>query len=244
MTTAPRRPAGSKRDGALAFLIVSSIITLVSYFVPYGRYVAWPLILLSTWAHEMGHGMAALLVGADFESFRMWADGSGVAQWRGVVGRFGRGFIAAGGLIGPSVLAAIGFALGRRERTARVGIGVFGLIMLAAALLVVRNAFGLAFTGILGAVCVLLASKARPWLAHVATVFLSVQLALSVFSRGDYLFTDVAHTANGPMPSDVAQMADALFLPYWMWGGLCGAVSIAVLGFGLQLFFRAQSTQT
>jgi hypothetical protein len=61
---------------------------------------------------------------------------------------------------------------------------------------------------------------------------------LSVFSRGDYLFTDVARTQNGAMPSDVANMANALFLPYWFWGAACGLFSVAMLALGAWFFLR------
>jgi hypothetical protein len=37
------------------------------------------------------------------------------------------------------------------------------------------------------------------------------------------------------MPSDVAQIAEALWLPYWFWGGLLAVVSVAVLVGGLWL---------
>ena len=60
-----------------------------------------------------------------------------------------------------------------------------------------------------------------------------------VFSRADYLFTDVAHTGAGPAPSDVAYMAEALFLPYWFWGLFCGGLSLAILWAGLHRFVKA-----
>ncbi len=68
---------------------------------------------------------------------------------------------------------------------------------------------------------------------------LAIQLSLSVFSRGDYLFTDVAETAGGTMPSDVARMAEALILPYWFWGGVVGLLSVLVLIIGLWSFLRS-----
>ena len=55
----------------------------------------------------------------------------------------------------------------------------------------------------------------------------------SVFSRGDYLFKEVANTSLGKMPSDVAQMSSALGGPYWMWGAVCGATSVLILALGL-----------
>ena len=47
--------------------------TVALYLVPYGRYVAYPLLLLSTFAHEMGHGLTALVMGGTFESLVMSA---------------------------------------------------------------------------------------------------------------------------------------------------------------------------
>ena len=44
-------------------LLASVVLTVLLYVVPYGRYVAYPLMLLSTLVHEMGHGVANLVVG-------------------------------------------------------------------------------------------------------------------------------------------------------------------------------------
>ena len=85
-----------------------------------------------------------------------------------------------------------------------------GLVLVA--LLLTRNAFGMVFTLTLAAVFLLIAIRA-PRFSQTTLLLLAVQLALSVFSRGDYLFTNVALTSAGPMPSDVAVMSDALFLP-------------------------------
>jgi hypothetical protein len=218
-------------------------VTVLLYAVPYGHFVAYPLVLLSTFAHEMGHGMAAILAGGSFVKFEMWADGSGVATNIANVGRFGRAFISSGGLCGPAVLAALCFVMARRPRGARAGLYAFGVATLVSCLWVVRNPFGWVFVGALGALSVLVASKASQQKAQLFLVFLAVQLALSVFSRGDYLFTATAATAGGDMPSDVAQMANALFLPYWFWGALCGLFSLAVLVLGVWLFLRKESAQ-
>lgn len=90
------------------------------------------------------------------------------------------------------------------------------------------------------AVLITIGLKAGKPVAQFAAVFIAIQLSLSVFSRSDYLFTATAHTAQGPAPSDVAQLAQALFLPYWFWGGLMALLSIAVLGVGCWAFLRRQ----
>ncbi len=221
-------------DRTRLFLLLSIVATVVLFYVPY---VGYPLMLLSTLAHELGHGIAAVIAGGDFLEFRLYSDGSGVAMHSGVAGRIGRAFVSAGGLCGPAIVAALAFALGRSERHASRGLAVVGALLALAVVLVVRNIFGVLFVGATAAACLIIAAKARPWASQVALVFVGVQLALSVFSRGDYLFTEFARTAQGKMPSDVAQMSNALFLPYWFWGGVCGAFSVVVLLFGLKLFF-------
>lgn len=225
-------------DRAKLFLVVSVVATFALYMIPSGRYIAYPLMLLSTLAHEMGHGVAALLTGNDFEQFQMWSDGSGVARWRGDPGRFARAFIAAGGLVGPAITSAFCFVLARRAKVARVTMGLVALALIVSMVLVVRNLFGFMFVGVLAAVFLGTAAKAKAWAAQLSLLFLGTQLALSVFSRSDYLFTDVAVMQSGNMPSDVATMAEQLFLPYWFWGAVCGLFSVLVMAVGVWSFFR------
>jgi hypothetical protein len=229
----------SARSRANLFLLLSVGITALLYVVPYGHQIGYPLVLLSTLAHEMGHGIAGILVGGSFHSFQMYPDASGVAQVGGYSGRFARALVSAGGLCGPAIAAAIGFVMARKPGHARLTLGVVGGLLLLSMLLVVRNVFGWAFVGALAAVLLLIGLRANPWVSQLTLLFLSVQLALSVFSRGDYLFTPVAGTGGGAMPSDVANMASALFLPYWFWGAVCGLFSLLVLAIGAVMFLRS-----
>jgi hypothetical protein len=221
-------------------LLVSAAVTFLLYNVPViGRYLARPLLLLSTVAHEMGHGLTALLLGGRFLRFQMWASGAGIAELDLTgFGRIRQGLGLAGGLVGPAVAAAICFLLGRTGRGARACLLGLGVLLLAAEVLVVRNAFGFLFVGLLAAACLLGARRLSPDGAQLAVIFVGVQLALSVFSRADYLFTRGAVNPTGSYPSDVMQMQQVLFLPYWFWGGLCGAVSVAVLVWGVGIYWR------
>ncbi|RMH17196.1 MAG: M50 family peptidase, partial [Gemmatimonadetes bacterium] len=134
-------------------LLVAAGLTLLLFLVPFGRFVAWPLMLLSTFVHEMGHGIAGVLVGGEFDSFRMWANGSGLARVGGYSGALARAAVSAGGLVGPAVVAAVFFTLGRRPRLARLSLDAFGAFCLVAMVVVVRNPFGWVFVGLLGALC-------------------------------------------------------------------------------------------
>ena len=225
------------RNGPIA-LVVSILFTLVMYYGPTPDFIYRPLILLSTLAHELGHGLTAALIGAEFDSFQMYKDGSGVAIWRGSVGNIGRAVISAGGLIGPAVVAGILFAAARRPRSAKLMLWFFSAALTILLILVVRNLFGIVFVAAVSFVTAIVATKASEGFCQWYCSFIGAQLGLSVFSRSDYLFTDVAQTELGPMPSDVAQMAEALILPYWFWGGFCGLLSIGILLFGLIVAFR------
>ena len=239
--TEPSRPGEEivgPPKGAIAVLVVCMACSLALPHVPGGRWAWWPLMLLSTLVHELGHGLAAVFVGGDFVSLEMFADGSGVAATAHSGGRTARAIISAGGLVGPAMVACGLFVAARTERRARMVLGVLAGVLVLAVVLVVRNLFGVAYVLVLSGLLAAVARFGSAWVARFGLVFLAVQLALSVFSRGDYLFTSVARTGAGDMPSDVALIADALFLPYWWWGGVCGLISVAVLVLGTRLYVR------
>lgn len=226
------------RRRARQALLWSVGLTFALYVIPFGELIAYPLLLLSTLFHEGGHGVAALTVGSSFESLAIYGDGSGVAMHSGSHGPGATAWVAAGGLVGPACIAALGFVAGRSARGAKVFLAALALALAAALVLVVKNPFGIVYTGavVVGLAAIVWRSSAAT--AQLALVFLATQLALSVFSRADYLFTDVAHTGAGTMPSDTAQIATALGGSYWVWGLACGAFSIAVLAGGVLWFLR------
>ncbi len=220
-------------------LVVSCAITLALYLLPFGGTLSRPFVLLSTLVHELGHGLTSLLLGGSFRRLNMWSSGAGVAELDTTgFGRLRQALTLAGGLVGPAVAAALFFTLGRTGSGARACLLGLGVLLLICEVLVVRNLFGWAFTGLVAAACLFTALRCTPAAAQLAVVFVAVQLSLSVFSRADYLFTRTASNPNGRFPSDVESMAQLLWLPYWFWGLLCGTFSIAVLGWGLRIFWQ------
>ena len=235
----PQAPASVAASQARRVLLASMVVTGMLWVVPGGELIGYPLLLLSTYVHEMGHGLAAIVAGGDFVDLRVFGDGSGVARTIPRGGRVVSAIIAAGGLVGPAVAAAIGFTIGRRARWSRVFLLVGGVLCLLTAALWVRSLVGWAVVvGLAGAALgVSLFIKQDHW-SQLLLVFLSVQLGLSVFSRGEYLFAGSAVTGQGVGLSDSAAIAEALVLPYWFWGAVCGAFSVLVLGYGAWLFLR------
>lgn len=224
---------------AVPVLAGAAALTLALYFVPQLRILAWPVGLLSTVVHEMGHGLTALALGGELHRLFIWPDGSGVAQYSGAFGRLASAATAAGGLLGPPVAAVALFGASHTPQRARVALAVFALVLIVSLVLWVRNPFGLAFLALLCGGLLLVCWISEGYGAQVVCAFVAMQLALSVFSRGDYLFTATAMTAQGPAPSDVSQIASALLLPYWFWGAVIAAASLLILGVGLRGVARA-----
>lgn len=225
-------------------LLVIGLVTVIAWQFPLGAQILFPFTLLATYAHEMGHGLTALLLGARFDALEMYANGSGLARWHGDVGRLGRALIAAGGLVGPSIAGAILLVLSRRTQRARAILFGLSALMLVSMLVFARSAFGFFFIGaaalVLGGGAYLRGGALAPF----AVQLIGVELCLSVFSDVSYMFSPGGLVDGQVRPSDSAQIADALLLPYWFWGALTAAFSFLVLGLGLYIALRKRASLT
>ncbi|HOK15442.1 MAG TPA: M50 family metallopeptidase, partial [Candidatus Kapabacteria bacterium] len=81
-----------------------SLMIIIVWNIPDGFYYLYPLTILATYFHEMGHGLAALLLGGNFHYLLVHPDGSGVAVHSGVqfLGPIGQAIVAIGGPLGPT----------------------------------------------------------------------------------------------------------------------------------------------
>ena len=231
-------PAAPVSRGGRRGLLVAVALTAALFVVPGGTVIGRPLVWAATLFHELGHAVATAAAGGDVVAVRVYADGSGVTQGRRPPGRLRSAFVAAGGLVGPAMFAGLLFAAGRRRRYARAAAVALGAALLLGVPFTLRGPIAVLLAVVLGVAGVLLGVRARAALAQIAMLFLAVQLALSVFSSREYLFTATAQTGIGPVPSDSAQIATALGGPYWFWGAVCGVVSVVILGLGLAATLR------
>jgi len=222
-----------------AALITAAVVTLVlEHFIPFGGLIVYPFTLLTTWVHETGHGLAALIVGGHFQRLEIFWDASGVAHtvenpgWPVAV-------VCLGGLLAPPLVGMIILILARGPRRA---LGI--LIALAAALLVslalwVRSPAGYfavpLVAALLGAV-VLRGSENR---RLVAAHFIAVQLALDTLGRMlHYVFVPTAMSGGHESRSDIALIADNLGGHYMLWGLLVAAIALGLLAVGLWAAWR------
>lgn len=223
----------------MLWLAGAAAVTVALWRLPYGAYLLYPFSALATWFHEMGHGLTALALGGSFERLLLFSDLSGKAVSGGALGgAFGRAAVSAGGPMGSAVAGFLLMLASRRFFTARLGLFALGAAVWISCVVWVRTPFGIGFTLLAGAAILAAAWRGPKELHGFLVQFLGVQAAISTFSQLDYLFTYEAMIGGEKMLSDSARVGQALWLPYWLCGGVLAAASLGLLGLGLYLAYR------
>lgn len=234
----PNRRELPRRQAATALVIAVVASLLIAWWAPL-QALGWPILMGSTLAHELGHGLTASMLGGQFMSLDMYGDGSGVAAYRGAFGRVDIALIAAGGQLGPPFAAMLLLMASVGLRPSHIALGLLAVLLAASAVLWAGNPLTISYCLILAGALALIALWGGARLSQLSCMFIAVQLVLASFTRSDYLFTPIARTGSGAMPSDVGQIAEAFWLPYWLWGGLIAGMSLVFLGVGVWRFLRA-----
>ena len=231
---------------SLHWLIFAGLATVILWQIPGADLILYPFAILATWFQEMGHGLAALLMGGDFQTLALNADGSGVATYTyipGMFAAFGQAFIAASGPLGPALAGALFIMSGKKSRTAGVALGILAGILFLSAALWVRTSFGIIAVTALGVMILALAIKGSAPLRAFSIQFLGIQACISTYKQVDYLFMGEAEIGGTIMVSDTMQIANQLLLPHWFWGGLIIALSLSMLIFALWFSYRDVSRE-
>jgi hypothetical protein len=237
-TTTTTTPAPARSSGGIAVLVV-----VLLPHVPIVSLVVRPLVWLSTLMHELGHGTAQMALGAGLRELVIWPSAAGVAVPERGVDDVSSALIGLGGLVGPAIASAGFLVLGIVPRVARVSLVAVGLACIALAL-TKAGGFAVVVAGVWGFCFVVAGLVLSGERARVALLVFAVDLAGSVFSRGDYLFMATAKTDGGELPSDVASIASHLGGHYLAWGLAIAFLSVLLLGAGLAAFFAGESLRT
>ncbi len=225
----------SDSQGSLLWLVGIAICTVVLWYVPYGYYVLYPFTILSTWFHEMGHGLTAILMGGSFKKLEIFSDGSGLATHSSdlFLGPLGSAIVAAGGLLGPAVAGSALLMLSRSQKASTASLWVLGLFIALSCVVWLRSIFGLGAMSLWAVVIVLSSWKASPSIKQFFVRVLGVQASIAVFMQFDYLFVDSATIEGQTHHSDTGAIANSLLLPYWFWGSLIATISVLMLAYSL-----------
>ena len=237
-----RPPSYSSTEGKqeITLLVLIGVISIILWHSPYGGYLLYPFSILATWFHEMGHGLAAMCFGHEFERLVIFPDGSGYALHSATQqpSRLAQAFIAAAGLLGPTAAGSALILASRTHRSTKVALVLLGVALIGSTLIWVRSATGWAILPAIGVLCLVLAYYGREQHRRFAVQFLGVQGCISIYRDFGYLFSQGGNMEGRPQASDTQHIADALFLPYWFWGGLITALIGTMIYFALKRAHR------
>ena len=220
----------------VGMLIVAAVLTTAIPQFPFGNFVIYPFTILTTWFHEMGHGLVAMLIGWDFEQLLIYPNGSGLAESYAPEGgsRIGRALVSAGGPLAPSMVGALLIVATRKHNHWRPALYLLAGLIGLSTLIWVRSAVGLVVLPLVSLALIALAFKGRDWMVRFGLQFLGVLAALSMFRDWDYLFSHSAVVGGQRMLSDTGAMEEALLLPYWLWAIVIIALSGLMVGASLK----------
>ncbi|MFO0628474.1 MAG: M50 family metallopeptidase [Polyangiales bacterium] len=200
MRPAGRAPSAASARGAL--LLAALTLVLVERYVPHGRVVLYPFVLFATWVHEMGHGLAALVMGGAFSRLDVYADASGLAHIQVPRGP-ASGVTAVAGLLAPPVLGGLMLAVARGPRRARALLVTLAAALAASLALWIRGPVGMAVAAGVALVFAVSSRVSSDRVAMVIAQLLGLLLGLDALRRADYLFTPSARIGGVVMASDV-----------------------------------------
>ena len=231
----PRVTPGSQSEAAGRLALAALVVVLLPA-LPFGTFLAYPFLILTTWFHEMGHGLAAMALGQEFERLMIFASGSGVAQYRLAedTSPLVRAAIAAGGPLAPSLVGAGLIVASAHPRAWRAVLWLVSAAILASTIIWVRAPVGYAVLPLLAALLALVAWRARPAALRFTLQFLGVLAALSMLRDAGYLLSASAVIDGKTFLSDTGQIAAALGLPHWFWAGLIVVLGGLITGLALR----------
>ena len=223
-------------------LVLAVVVILFLPALPFGNYLIYPFSILTTWFHEMGHGMTAIVMGQDFERLLIFADGSGVAESTldSEAGALTRAAIAAGGPLAPSVAGSLLILASANDKYWRPTLVGLAAVIAGSTLFYVRSGVGLAMLPLVGALIGLVAWRAPDGFVRFMLQFLGVLAAMSMLRDFDYLFTEQAVIGGQSMLSDTGAIEAALFLPHWFWAAMIIIASTLMIGASLKYALRDQ----
>ena len=222
---------GSRAEQA-GRLVLAGLVVVMLPALPLGNYLIYPFTILTTWFHEMGHGLTALALGQEFRQLMIFASGSGVAESRIAPDAPAWTFaaIAAGGPLAPCLAGAVLILASAHPRLWRPALWLAAAAILASVAIWVRSPVGYAMLPLVAGLLALVAWRGQPGLARFTLQFLGILAAMSMLRDVHYLFTRQAVIEGQTVLSDTGQIAAVTGLPHWLWAAAILLVSAVMVG--------------
>ena len=219
------------RDAALTTRLHPALfwaLVLGIWFAAQVPIIGTPFVLLSTWVHEFGHGMGAIISGGSFDNMVIKPELSGLAHtYTG--SDFARVTVLLGGLLGPACAGAIMLILSRR-----FGFSKLALLLLTAALLATVIFWaGDMFTRMtvlgFGVVVGFIALRTNPLIRTLCSHIIAIAFCLNAVTGFRYFFMSQAKIGGYSVQSDTGALAELIGGPHLFWAIVPSLLSVLIL---------------
>ena len=226
--------------------VISVVLWMISWYMPFVGYIVYPLQLFATFIHESSHALMTLITGNSVLSLTVSPDGSGMV-WSKSSG-FSSLLISSAGYLGATAFGTALLAWMRFGYSSRLALyissGLVGVMTIVFGFLapfwnfLANVTFGsVVFTVLSGAFLTAglfaIAKFAQAKWVNFALAFLSVQCLLNAFFSLKDLFVISAATDRA---TDAANMANATGIPALVWVAIWIGISLVMLTIGMRLY--------
>jgi Peptidase M50B-like len=227
-------------------LLIACVVLVIALNISTGRYVLYPFMILSTWVHEMCHGLAAILMGGYISKLEIFKDGSGLA-YTAVNTDWKRGFVASAGYPGTSVVGCLLLLFRRTTLGPTIGTITLGIIMILSCILWVRNTWGLVVLLLQGVALVVFGWRLPAVLLDNLYAFMACTCCLNAFESISELFASQGEYYVGGevvTTTDAHTVAEMWGMEYYNWAILWLFLSLIMSGLGIVFAFDAKRFKT
>lgn len=217
-----------KSKGSYPFFILLFVaFNFILLQFPLGRLVIYPFVILSTWFHEIGHGLTAIILNGDLLRIELYADGSGVAVHTPpkLLGNLGNAIVAFSGPLFPPIVGFILSKISKNANLTKLSLLILSLAILGSVVAWIRTVFGVIILLLLSLIIMSVALSKNNKAQFITLQLIGIQAFFSVYSSLGYFFSESGTVNQSSFISDTSIIEQNLFLPYWFWATLILIIS-------------------
>ncbi len=204
-------------------LTLIAAVAVIFFF--WHHLLIYPLKVLVVFFHESSHAIATVLTGGQVAELMVSQDQGGHVLSRGG----SRFLVLTAGYLGSLIWGTVLYLIAARTRKDAVAMTLLGCLIIAIALLFVRNLFGFAFSAATGVAMILLGT----WAGEKINDFILQLIGLTsmVYVPLD-IYSDTISRSH--LRSDARMLAEEFGGTTLMWGGLWIMLSAVLIFFSLK----------